>query len=110
MTEPNRTNAAPRAGGPSAEPPIQWLARRPPWRSPVLALLLFGGAIAVIHQKLSLHHFGEVRRSFEALPGGALALAALLAAVSYALMISTEAMALSMLGKRIPLGQVGGRP
>jgi len=69
---------------------------------PLVALVLFGLAILVLHQTLSGYHLREIRLALHAVPTGRLLLALLLTAASYLTLGGYDTLALRYLGRPLP--------
>jgi phosphatidylglycerol lysyltransferase len=80
--------------------------RPPGWAAPLVSLLFFCIAIYVIHNELAAHNLQQIASSLKALSPLAVAGAAVLAALSYAALGGGEAIALSMMGRKVSAGRV----
>jgi phosphatidylglycerol lysyltransferase len=80
--------------------------RLAPYLGTVFALLLFGGALYLLHHKVAAYRVRDVRAALEMLTWGQVAIALGLAAASYALFMLYDLLALRHIGKRLPYGRV----
>ena len=88
--------------------PLQRSRGERSWRSfvlPAITLLLFLAAAWAIHRELAAYTFAAVADAVGALPPGRVALAILVAALSYAVLALYDPLALHHVGKPLPLRQ-----
>src|SRR5579871_6016055 len=76
------------------------------WIAPLLALLVFGGVVVVLHQELAQLHIHSVFRHLHAIPRRNVLAALLFTAASYLLLSSYDALALRYLRRLIPYAKV----
>ena len=67
----------------------------------MLAVLLFGSSLWIIHIALEEYHYGEIVQTFKALPASSLSIAALLTLASYFIMTGYDLLALRYVGVRL---------
>jgi phosphatidylglycerol lysyltransferase len=68
----------------------------------LLVAALLGGAIWLLHRELRTYHYGDIRRSLEAIPAARVGLAILVTAISYWILTAYDALALRHLGRTLP--------
>jgi phosphatidylglycerol lysyltransferase len=73
---------------------------------PVLGVVVFVGAAAVLRRELHAYHYAEVIAALEAIPAGRIALALVLTAASYAVLTGYDALALRYVGARLAYARV----
>ncbi len=73
------------------------------WGGPAAALAVLGAALALLHHELRDFRYHEVSRAVRAIPLDRLGLAALLTAVAYAILPGYDALAVTYVGKRLPI-------
>ncbi|MBS0375673.1 MAG: bifunctional lysylphosphatidylglycerol flippase/synthetase MprF [Proteobacteria bacterium] len=71
------------------------------WVAPLVSVLVFVAVAAVLHHVLATYHLRDVLTELRGIPRGALALAALLTAASYALLTLYDALALRYVGRAV---------
>ncbi len=76
------------------------------WIAPLLALLVFGGVVAVLHHELAQLHIRSVFQHLHAIPRGNVLAALLFTAASYVLLSTYDALALRYLRRLIGYGKV----
>jgi phosphatidylglycerol lysyltransferase len=78
----------------------------PRWLPPIVTLILFCGAIYVIHGELSAHSFHDVLHALRGIGPDIIAAAFALVLGSYACLIVSERLALNMIGKQLPFARI----
>jgi phosphatidylglycerol lysyltransferase len=71
--------------------------------TPIVAVVLFAGAVAVLHHELVAYSYHELTRAVHAVPGSRLVWAIVLTALAYAVLPGYDAMALSYIRHPLPL-------
>ncbi len=79
---------------------------RPQHLAPLLALVLFGAALWVLHRTLGAYHYQDVLQDLRAIPAGRIVLALLLTAASYLVMTAYDQLAIVYLGQPLHRAKV----
>jgi phosphatidylglycerol lysyltransferase len=80
--------------------------RLPPWVGPLAILVLLGLALFLLHGELRQYHYKDITRAIFGLPRESVLLAFLFAAIAYGLLPAYDAIALSYVGRPLPLHRV----
>ncbi|HEY3257491.1 MAG TPA: hypothetical protein VGJ64_01435, partial [Gemmatimonadaceae bacterium] len=80
--------------------------RLPPWAGPIAILVLLVIALFVLHGELRAYRYHDITRAIVALPRSNVFLALAFTFIAYALLPAYDAIALSYVGKSLPLHRV----
>jgi phosphatidylglycerol lysyltransferase len=80
--------------------------RLPPWAGPLAILVLLGLALYLLHGELRQYHYRDITRAIFGLPRENVLLAFLFTAIAYGLLPAYDAIALSYVGRPLPLHRV----
>ena len=80
--------------------------RLPPWVGPLAILVLLGFALYLLHGELRQYHYRDISRAIFGLPRESVLLAFLFTAIAYGLLPAYDAIALSYVGRPLPLHRV----
>jgi len=80
--------------------------RLPPWAGPLAILVLLGLALYLLHGELRQYHYRDITRAIFGLPRESVLLAFLFTAIAYGLLPAYDAIALSYIGRPLPLHRV----
>jgi phosphatidylglycerol lysyltransferase len=101
----DRSPAAAAARGAGARRVPAWRALAP-YLGSLAALLLFAGALWLLHHQVAAYRAADVRHALRALGWGQIAGALALAALSYAVLTLYDVLAFRHLKKRLPYGRI----
>lgn len=97
----------------SSEPAAAWTARFArvtgplrPYFAPALGILLFAGALTLLHHELREYSYREVTRALRGIPAWRLALGVMLTAASYGLLTGYDALACRYLALPLRYSQI----
>ena len=80
--------------------------RLPTWVGPLAILVLLGFALYLLHGELRQYHYRDISRAIFGLPRESVLLAFLFTAIAYGLLPAYDAIALSYVGRPLPLHRV----
>ena len=82
------------------------LSRYLRWGSPLIALVLLGGALAILHHELRGFRYHEITAAVRATPARQILVACALTVLAFAILSGYDALALRYVGRRVPYRRI----
>jgi phosphatidylglycerol lysyltransferase len=73
---------------------------------PLIVLLVFAGAIWLLHHELRHYHYRDIRQSLSQVPAAGVWLAVALTALNYVILVGYDLLAVRSVGHPLPLGKI----